>query len=234
MQTPPKCNPFPSSMVPMNYLGTHMETGKYATEFDKLALAVESTKVAKAITVEQDGIGEDININLFSWKGEDLVCIKQIRDTHHLDKEVRLDILTKGACIMRRGWGVDEFTFVAEGYCSLKPSETKDSDLAELFSHQDSPVKECLSFTHISADGATFISVPYSVDIGRKVKFDSALWYAGLDVMRDLTYPATLKASLKLEPIQIDEQEIDRESYFSTLASGLTETGFEVFYRDDV
>lgn len=211
-----------------------METGKYATEFDKLALAVESTKLAKTLTVEQEGIGEDININLFCWRGEDLISIMQLRNTHQLERDVRLDIMTKGACIMRRGWGIDSFTFVAEGYCSLKPSETKDEDLAELFSHQDSPVKECIAFTHIGDDDAVFISVPYSIDVGRKVTFGSALWYEGLDVMRDLTYPATLKASLKLEPIILNEEEIDRESYFSTLATGLTEIGFEVFYRDDV
>lgn len=211
-----------------------METGKYATEFDKLALAVESTKLAKQMTVSEDGIGEDININLFCWKGEDLASIMQLRNTHQLERDTRIEIITKGACIMRRGWGIDEFTFVAEGFCSLKPAETKNDDLAELFAKQDSPVKECIAFTHITGSDATFISVPYSLGVGRTVNFDNPLWYSGVDVMRDLTYPATLKASLKLEPVELDDDSLDRESYFETLAESLTNTGFEVFYRDDL
>ena len=211
-----------------------MYTGKYETEFDKMALAVESTKLAKQMTVSEEGIGEDININLFCWKKSDLASIVQLRDTHQMERPSRVEKLTQAACLLRRGWGVTEFTFVAEGYCSLKPSETKNEDLAKLFAKNNSPVMECIAFTHISQTEATFISVPYSLGVGKVVNFGNALWYSGVDVMRDLTYPATLKAALQLEPVELDDQIIDREEYFDVLASGLIEAGFEVFYRDDL
>jgi len=233
-EIPPKCNPLPVGGHADGVPYSCMQTGKYATEFDKLALAVESTKVAKSLTIKEEGIGEDLNINLFCWKNDELVCIMQLRETHQMERDKRIEALTKAACIMRRGWGVDQFTFIAEAYCSMSPSDTKDQNLAELFAEPDSPVKECISFTQISSEDATFISLPYKIELGRKVTFNSPLWYAGLDVFRDLTYPATLKASLKLDPVPLDEETIDRESYFSSLASGLIDTGFEIFYRDDI
>lgn len=211
-----------------------MKTGKYDTDFDKMALAVESTKLAKQMTVSEEGIGEDININLFCWKNDNLASIIQLKDTHHIEKQERIDRLTKAACIMRRGWGISEITFVAEGYCSFKPSETKGVDLAKLFAEADSPVSECISFTHIKEDDIIFISVPYSLKIGKHVEFGNALWYSGIDIMRDLTYAAVLRASLKLDSIDLDEEEVDRESFYASLAEGVTNTGFEVFYRDDL
>jgi len=211
-----------------------METGIYPTEFDKMALAVESTKLAKQMTVSEEGIGEDININVFCWKNNYLASIVQLGNTHRLERAVRIEKMANAACILRRGWGIDEFTFVAEGFCSMKPSETKNQDLAELFTKKDSPVKECIAFTHITKNDATFVSVPYSVSLGKKVDFSTPICYSGVDVMRDLTYTATLKASLKLEPMDFDEETVDREVYFGTLASSLIDNGFEVFYRDDL
>lgn len=211
-----------------------MQTGVYETELDKVALAVESTKLAKQMTVTEEGIGEDININLFCWKDTALASIIQLQNTHRMDKEERIDRLTKAACILRRGWGVSDFTFVAEGYCSMKPSDTKGSDLAKLFAEPNSPVKECLAFTHIAPDGAIFVSVPYSLSLGKKVNFGNPLWYSGVDAMRDLTYTAVLRASLKLDAIEIEETEVDKPSYYASLAQGITNEGFEVFYRDDL
>jgi len=212
----------------------YMETGIYPTDLDKMALAVESAKLAKQMSVSEEGIGEDININLFCWKNDYLASVVQLSNTHKLERNERVEKITDAACILRKGWGVDEFTFIAEGYCSMKPSQTKNQDLAELYAQKNSPVKECISFTHITQNDATFVSVPYSVGLGKKVDFDTPLCYSGLDVMRDLTYTATLKASLKLKPSEFDERAIDREAYFGTLASSLIENGFEVFYRDDL
>lgn len=212
-----------------------METGSYLTDLDKLALAVEATKVAKQHTVDEEGIGEDININLFSWKDDKLISIMQLMGTHKMHRNERISRLTRAASTKRQGWGVDGFTFIAEGYCSLKPSETKDQDLAKLFAKPDSPVSECLSFTHMShKERPIFISVPYKIGVGRVVEFGSALLYSALDVMRDLTYAATLNASLKLDYDAWRSVDIDKETYYKTLADGINDLGFEIFYRDDL
>jgi hypothetical protein len=211
-----------------------MDTGSYATDFDKLALAVEATKVAKRHTVEEEGIGQDININLFSWRDDKLVSIMQLMGTHKMHRTERLQRIARAACIKRQGWGVDSFTFIAEGYCSLKPSETKDKDLAQLFAQRDSPVSECLSFTHLGGETPIFISVPYTIGVGRSVEFGKALCYSALDVMRDLTYAAALNASLKIDRDEEEMENRDKETYFGTLAEIIYESGFEMFYRDDV
>lgn len=211
-----------------------MRTGEYETILDKMALAVESTKVAKESAVSEEGIGEDININIFCWKGNSLVSILQLKHTHLLERDERLERITQAACLMRQGWEIDEYTMIAEGYCSLKPAETKEHDLASLFAQMDSPVKECISFTHISLDEILFVSLPYSVGLGKEITFDKPLWYPGIDVLRDLAYPAVLRASLKLELQGIDREELDKPVFFEVLARGINEFGFEVFYRDDI
>lgn len=210
-----------------------MDTGIYETDLDKVALAVEAIKIAKQATVTEGGIGEDMNINLFCWKGAKLVSILQLVSTHALDRDERLERLTKAACIKRQGWGVDSFTFIAEGYCSLKPAETKNQDLAKLFAKPNSPVTECLSFTQLGSQVPIFISVPYKILVGKQVQFGDALWYSALDVMRDLTYAATLNASLKLA-YQSSKLTDAKDVYFETLADEIQDIGFDIFYRDDV
>ena len=227
-----KCNPY--IFRSLHVIGLHlMITGIYETDLDKLALAVESTQVAKQISVDEQGIGEDLNINIFAWCKNELLVIAQLKNTHKLSPASRLEKIMNGACIMRKGWGIDEYTFIAEGYCSLKPSATKGKDLRALFAQQNSPVRECISFTHVKEHDHSFISVPYTVGVGRIVDFDTPLSYDGSEAMRDLTYPAALKSSLRLEYNGYPEV-TDKTAFFGTLAKGLFESGFEVFYRDDV
>ena len=211
-----------------------MKTGEYPTNLDKVALAVESIKVAKQMTVTEEGIGEDINITIFCWKGPVLTAIVQMRNTFAIPRSDRIARLTQGTTLIRRGWGVDGFTLIAEGYCSLKPDDTKNEDLSLLFAAPDSPVTECISFTHVDQSGFLFVSLPYSLQVGKKVKFRNPLWYKGRDVMRDIAYPATLKTALAMRPVDIDDDSVDKEVFFATLTDGLMAFGFEVFYRDDV
>lgn len=210
-----------------------MDISTYDTDLDKLALAVESSKQAKQLTVEEEGIGEDLNINLFCWKGKHLVVIAQIVNTHLISKNARLRVLADGCAIIRKGWGVDSITLVAEGYCSFRPSDTKGQDLPMLFSQPDSPVTECLTLTHIGEDGSTFISVPYRTTVGRQVEFDDALWYEGLDVMRDMDYPSMLEKVLEM-PYTKPPRMADKSVFYATLCNGLVESGLEVFFRDDM
>ena len=209
-----------------------MKTGKYHTNLDKVALAVESIKVAKQMAVTDDT--GDINITLFCWKGPLLVSVAQMTNTFDTAREDRINRLMQGTTLLRRGWGVDGFTLIAEGYCSLKPADTKNEDLSLLFAAPESPVKECISFTHVDQSGFLFVSLPYAVGKKGAVDFSNPLWYKGRDTLRDIAYPATLKTALTMPIVDIDDESIDKEVFFATLTDGLMTFGFEVFYRDDV
>lgn len=210
-----------------------MYTGFYETDFDKIALCVESIKTAKTSLIDEDGIGSDLNINIFGWRNNELATIIQLKNTFTTPKNKRIESLIEASIIMRRGWGITEYTLTAEGYCSISPAETQGENLAQLFASKDSPVKECISFTHLKEDDHTFVAMPYQVKLGRKVDFGDVLWFNGGKAMRDIEYPAALKASLKLKTEPVDTS-MDREIYFGTLASAIMHCGFEVFYRDDV
>lgn len=210
-----------------------MYTGFYETDFDKIALCVESIKTAKTSLIDEDGIGSDLNINIFGWRNNELATIIQLKNTFATPKNKRIESLIEASIIMRRGWGITEYTLAAEGYCSISPAETQGENLAQLFALNNSPVKECISFTHLKDDDHTFVAMPYQVKLGRKVDFGDVLWFNGGKAMRDIEYPAALKASLKLKIEPVDTS-MDREIYFGTLASAIMHCGFEVFYRDDV
>ena len=210
-----------------------MYTGFYETDFDKIALCVESIKTAITSLIDEDGIGSDLNINIFGWRNNELATIIQLKNTFTTPKNKRIESLIEASIIMRRGWGITEYTLAAEGYCSISPAETQGENLAQLFASKDSPVKECISFTHLKEDDHTFVAMPYQVKLGRKVDFGDVLWFNGGKAMRDIEYPAALKASLKLKTDPVDTS-MDREIYFGTLASAIMHCGFEVFYRDDV
>ena len=119
-----------------------MFTGFYETEMDKLALCVESIKGAKSALVKEDGIGSDLNINIFGWRKNEIVAILQLKNTFDTPKEERLTKIIEASCIVRQGWGIDEYTIAAEGYCSMSPEETHGKDLAVLYGENKVPVKE--------------------------------------------------------------------------------------------
>lgn len=201
---------------------------KYGTILDKVALAVESAKVAKSDIVKSEGIGEDININLFGWRGSSLVIIAQMLDSGLIEKEERLVKLVNALCIIRQGWQVDAFTMVAEAYCALSPADTKGTDMAELFAQQNSPVYECLSVTHIEHSDSLFVAVPYSLVPPRTVIYQSPMKYVGYEsVLRDRKYPYAMGKALDLE---LSEFVDDGETFHRVLADGLSEQGFDIHY----
>jgi hypothetical protein len=210
-----------------------MYTGFYETDFDKIALCVESIKTAKIALVDEDGIGSDLNINIFGWKNNELATIIQLKDTFGTPKDERIRSVIEASVIMRKGWGITEYTLAAEGYCSMSPAETTGENLASLFAIKNSPVKECVSFTHLKSDDHVFVAMSYQVKLGRKIDFGDVLWFNGGKAMRDIEYPAALKASLRIDTEPVDPS-IDRQTYFGTLASAVMHCGFEIFYRDDL
>lgn len=212
----------------------HMYTGFYETDMDKIALCTESVKTAKVALVEEFGVGSDLNINIFGWKQNELLIIAQLKNTFSLTKDERLPRIIEAACILRQGWGLDEFTLAAEAYCTMSPAQTQGQELSVLFANNNNAVKECISFTHLTTSDHVFVTMPYTIGLGRKIDFNDVLWYPGKE-MRDLQFPVALKSSLKLESITITEEaKLDKETYYGTLASAVMNCGFELFYRDDM
>lgn len=202
----------------------------YPSILDKMALAVESSKVAKTMVVQQDGIGEDMNFNLMGWRDCELVVVAQLSQVFMKDKEDRFARIIHAACVMRQGWDIDAFTFIAEGYCSFDKEATDGRDMAEVFSESDSPVDECLAFTHVDYDEILYVTVPYKCVPPRKVEFADALRYSGEEVLRDGRYPNALSRVLQLEVNEIDDG-LDEDVFHQVLAEGLQEMGFEINYR---
>lgn len=204
----------------------------YDETLDKVALAVESAKLAKAIVVKTEGIGEDLNFSLMGWCEGDLVIVAQLSSDIMADHEQRFDRVLHAACIMRRGWQVTALTLVAEGYCSTNADESKGKDMAQLFASPDADfVRECLSFTHAENGDAMFVAVPYSCFPPRSVQFGGALQHRGIGVIRDTRYPVGLLKALEM-PVDDDITDgIDTGLLHELLAKGIMDLGFEVNYK---
>lgn len=205
----------------------------YPSILDKMALAVESAKLAKTVTVQVEGFGEDLNFNLFGWNNHALRVVAQLRTEFMADKEDRLERIIRAACIMRQGWLTDAYTFIAEGYCSTDSDVTDGRNMAEVFCESDSPVRECLSFTHIEDDGGgLFVAVPYSYVPPRRVEFSDPLRYRGKSAFRDIRYPDALARALSLEiEAGAEDIDLDEDTFHELLAVGLEDIGFMVQYR---
>ena len=205
----------------------------YYDTLDKVALAVESAKIAKSVVVQQDGIGEDLSFNLMAWSDDELCVVAQLSQSFMSDHEDRFARLIQAACILRQGWRATAFTLVAEGYCSTDASGSKGKDLAQLFSSPSADfVKECLSFTHVEDEDVLFVAVPYTYFPPRLVEFGGALQHRGVGVLRDPRYPMALLRALDLD-IERDEDEIDLDEDIlrAVLAEGVRDLGFEIHYR---
>lgn len=201
----------------------------YPESLDKVALAVESAKIAKQMIVQQEGIGEDLSFNLMTWRDSELVAVAQLSHEHMGDPEERYGLMVQAACVLRQGWGATAFTMVAEGYCSTNPEESKGKDMAQLFASPTTDfIKECLSFTHVEEDGVLFVVVPYRLLPPRQVEYYKPMTHSGAGVVREARYPMSLHRALEL-PYEIDE--VDEDLLREELASSLTAIGFEVNYR---
>lgn len=204
----------------------------YPSVLDKMALAVESAKLAKSFTVQVEGFGEDLNFNLFGWTNHQLKVVAQLRTEYMADKEDRLERLIRAACIIRQGWLSDAFTFIAEGYCSDDADATQGRNLAEAFCEVNSPVRECLSFSHIEEETGLFVAVPYTYVPPRRVNFGEPLRYRGRTAFRDVRYADALSRALGLEvEAGAEDVDLDEDTFHEMLAFGLQDLGFIVQYR---
>ena len=206
-----------------------MTDGEYDSPLEKLWLSVRSAMAAKQFSVKEMGIGEDLAINVLGWKDTKLIVIAQLHERlMGIEPNERLRRVADCAVVLRKGWGVDAFTLMAEGYVSSNPELTRGRKLVEAFVELDSPVRECLTFTHIERDSMTLVTVPYKCTVGRKVEFSKPQIHENTVALRDAAYPMMFSDILEnAEPV---EPPVDVDEFYDTLAKGLQEVGFFTLY----
>jgi hypothetical protein len=202
---------------------------RYPTTLDKLALVVTAATAAKDISVKEFGVGEDLPFNIYGWRGDELAIMAQLDSgLMNTDPMERFGRLTNAACIIRKGFLVDSFTLLAEGFCSFRPDETKDKKLAEAYLEPNSPVKECLTFTHVANGRVTFVTKPYVYKVPRHVEWDEELYYPGGTMFRskDGAIPLMFDKVLSLDTAEEPTDAVEIDEYHKFLGDGLLEHGF--------
>ncbi len=205
-----------------------MEISDFKERIDKVGLALMSTVEAKEQSVQAEGIGEDLAINMFCWEDDRLALMLQARPSiQNANMDERFDAITKVACIVRRGWGITAFTMASEGYISLKPEETKGMSLKRAFI-EGKAVKECLTVTHIENNRVTMVARPYSYTVPRKVVWDDDIYYPGRTLVRDQDGMYANMFDRVLTTIEVDEAPEDYDTFYDELSSGVLEAGFYI------
>lgn len=209
-----------------------MGVDSYPNMEGKIALCLESSMIAKEYAVSEMGVGEDLTFSIFGWAGENLRVIASLsQDMMGEDPEKRLERVAVCATVLRKGWGCDALSFVAEAFCSTDADATKGKDLRKMFIKPDSPVFECLTVTHVEPETVMLVSQPYKVLLGRKVEWLPTLVNSDAKGLRDAKYPAVLNAVLQLESNGYASP--DDEPFFEALAEGMAEDGFSVQWTFD-
>jgi len=190
-----------------------------------MAFVVDSVSLAKQMVVTEGGIGEDIPITIYGWKNNELIIVSQLaNDIMYGDKGKRFHHLCNGAAIIRKGWGVEEFTLVAEGYCSTSPEDTRDVSLEMAYPTNDS-INECITFSHVNGGGVTIITRPYKLMWPKRVEYLETMYYPGQSIIRkkDSMILSMLSTVIDLESPEPPE---DTKTYYDELVDGLLEQGF--------
>lgn len=189
---------------------------------DKMFLAWQSTKTAKQEMVFDNGIGEELPFTLFGWTGDTLAIVCQTGNVY-TDKQLRFHGIAHTASVIRKGWGCDALTFVAEGYCVVDINNINTKvPLAEQFANGIEAVAECLTFMHVEQDSLTICALPYKYGLGREVYFGLNIKYALNSDNPMFDFPKRLQRALLNDILPPPE---DVETYYETIAAGLTEMG---------
>jgi hypothetical protein len=204
-----------------------MGQARYPHRLDKLAVSLLSAVNAKEQCVKQYGIGEDLPMSVFCWKEDRLELVLSLAQTPETrDHTERFKRVSEALCIVKKGWGVDAFTMVSEGWVSTNPEATSGRELGEVYVEKDSPVSECLAITHVENDEVTFIAKPYKQLWGRKIEWEDELYFPGKTLVRgqNAMYP-NLFARV-LDEVAYEEPPEDEDTYYASLSDGLSKKGF--------
>jgi hypothetical protein len=205
-----------------------VDISDFKERIDKVGLALMSTVEAKEQSVKDEGIGEDLAINLFCWEDDRLALMlqarPQVQDSH---PDERFDSVSRVACIVRRAWGITAFTMASEGYISTKPEETEGIGLRRAFA-EGKNVKECLTVTHVENNRVTMVVRPYTYTVPRKVLWDDDIYYPGRTLVRDQDGMYANMFDRVLTTIEVDELPEDYDTFYDELSSGVLEAGFYI------
>jgi hypothetical protein len=198
----------------------------YPTKEMKIALCLQSGMIAKQTAVSELGIGEELTFSLVGWVADRMVAIASLaQEFMDEDPEKRLMRVAMAATIMRKGWGCDSLSFMAEAFCSMDYERTKGRDLRALFAQPGTPVMECLTVTHVDRSGVTMATQPYKIALGRKVEWLMPVMNSDPASLRNAKYPQVLSAILHMS---IEKVPYDSEIFYQALADGLAEDGFHI------
>jgi len=201
----------------------------FPTSLDKLALALSSAVVVKEQQVKEYGIGEDININLYTWNGPFLSAICQMSSQLMSEAhDKRFSRVVDAAVIMKQALGIDSITMVAEGYISVDPMQTAEMPLAQAFVKLPDVVKECITFTHVYEEQVLFMTKPYRYTVPRSVVWEDEIFTPGQTIMRGGNGRYPLMFSKVLREVESPEPPQDEDTYYETIGLGLRNLGFEI------
>jgi len=204
-----------------------MGEARYPHRLDKLAISMMSAMNAKEHAVKEYGIGEEIPLSVMCWTDHRLSLV--LSASWEVQKSAPSDRFGKvndALCIARRGWNIDAFTLIAEGFCSTDPSATNGMDLREAFIKPGMPVSECIAITHTEPNEVTFIAKPFSLTYPKRVVWGEELYFPGQTRIRgqDSMYPRLM--SKVLTEVEYESPPVDEIEYYAELGEGLAEQGF--------
>lgn len=198
----------------------------YPSAEGKIALCLQSSMIAKEVAVQEMGIGEDLTFSLFGWVGDEMKVIATLsQQLMAEDPEKRFERVAVAATVLRKGWGCDALSFLAEAFCSMDAKQTAGKDLRTLFTKKGSPVHECLTVTHVDKHGVTLVTQPYRIGLGRKVEWLDTLMNEDAKGLRDAKYPAVLSAILGMDT---DPFRDTSPEFYEALAEGMAIDGFHL------
>lgn len=199
----------------------------YRHRLDKISISLLSAVQAKEQCIKEYGIGEDMPMSIICWKEDRIEIMLSLAEPPGRKKPQRRFMkVSEGLCIVRKGWGVDAFTMVAEGWVSTNPGATSGRELSEAYVEKDSPVSECLALIHVENDEVTFLAKPYRQTWGRIVEWSDELYFPGKTRVQgqDAMYP-NLFARV-LNEVEYEAPPEDEETYYAALGDGLLKQGF--------
>ncbi len=203
---------------------------RYPTAEAKIWLAIESAKVAKRITVAEEGIGEDLTFNLLAWRDDQLTAICQLDSKLTIETpDERLSRTREVAILCRTGYEATGLTLITEGYCAPNPAEV---DLSIPLSEQfvaNKAVRECLTITHLENQQTDVLALPYTYGVPRKVEFDFPMTYPKKQTHNAFLLKLHEILSIKLAPLPVDDA-----TWRDLVAGEMSEIGFHVHHSIDL
>lgn len=180
---------------------------RYADDFSKIALALTSAQMAKSLAVSEEGVGEDLSTHFLGWNDSALRLICQMTArVHQMPKDEKFNRSAQACAILKKHWWIDSLTMIAEGYCSLDATKTKDMELSSGFLDPSLPIMECITVSHVTlwedneSSPVSMVASPYRVGIGRTVEWTEPLFYPDRaeQFMRQARYPVMLRRAIEL------------------------------------